>query len=139
MLSDVLAVLFSFVISCHTLQDSSTYMDYSLQWKAAVRTTNLIENNGSEIISITIINISFHRSNGIFIRWASKDIEENIKGFWKWFITFEITYFMGTGLTFQGHYLTAWSGLQIRLNPANLDPLGKTTLKIIFSLRTVQR
>ena len=51
-------------------------MDLTVQWKAAVR-TSLIVNNGSDIISVTIINISFHHSNGIFISLASK-IEENI-------------------------------------------------------------
>ena len=39
-------------------------MDDSLKWKAVVRATNLIENNDSQIISVTVINVSCQHWNG---------------------------------------------------------------------------
>lgn len=103
-------------------------MDHSLQWKAAVRTTNLIENNDSQIMSISLMLVVNNLTD------LELKNRRKIIGFGKWFMTFEITCFIGTGLTFQGHYMTASSRLQIKFNPARLGP----TEKLLYSLRPGQ-
>ena len=100
-------------------------MDHSLKWNAAVRTTNLIQNNDSQNISVSFILVV---NTQMDLGLKKKKIEENVIGFWKWFMKFEITYFICTGLTFQ----TASSGLQMRLNPARLGSTEKLTLNIFL-------
>lgn len=52
---------------------------------------------------------------------------------------FEITYYFGYRFDISGTLAGRVFGLQIRLNPAHLGPIGKITTKFNFGLKTGQR
>ena len=132
LLSDVLPALFSFVNGCHVLKDSSTYMDHSLKWNAAVRTTSLIENNDSQNISVSFILVVNTRMDLGLKKKKKRSkchrILEVVYEIWK-----HVFYMHRSDISDRVF------GATNEVKSCSFGPHRKTNVKYIFGLRTGQR